>query len=97
LMSSTVRWNTWARTACSMNLESSPLFMRREPRYVRSVESVSFETRIFQRTACCATRHIMSAEADRFKHLLREDRSHSHSTMHARYSLSTICTITRLG
>src|SRR5579863_8138688 len=39
-----VRWSTRQRTASSMNFERSPFFIPCEPRKVRRVRSVSFET-----------------------------------------------------
>src|ERR1035438_2955608 len=61
------RGSTRRRTASSMNFERSPFFMPWEPRNVRRVRSVSFETLILQRTACSSIFVHLYAQVD--KHL----------------------------
>src|ERR1017187_4023657 len=61
-----------------MNFERSPFFMPWEPRNVRRVRSVSFETLILQRTACSSIFVHLYAQVD--KHLYihcRQERAKS--------------------
>src|SRR5947209_11019128 len=64
-----------------MNLERSPFFIPRAPKNVRRERSVSFETFIFQRTACSCIWLLLYTSVD--KHLYTNGRTSCSASCHA--------------